>query len=281
MFSQRKKLMNTPQATAHFKVLRVARVQDITPHFRRVVLTGADLQDFPQNCQGDHIKLLISESSQTLSVNATHEEQVTTITKISQNAIKRIYTVAEYDAQNQELSVDFVLHGDNGPASAWASRATEGHLIGVIGPKGRERFVLSADWFLLAGDLSGLAAMKSVIKALPKSAQGYIFIEVESAADVQQLEKPDDVKLEWFVRHHTSASKSRLLYDAVKNLEWQSGRLSVTLAGESEQVIMIRKYLRTEKSMSHDMMYAIPYWKDKCNEDQYHDQRHKVMADLN
>jgi NADPH-dependent ferric siderophore reductase len=47
----------------------------------------------------------------------------------------RTYTIRRL--AGDQLDVDFVLHGDNGPASRWALRAQEGDAIQISAPNAR------------------------------------------------------------------------------------------------------------------------------------------------
>jgi len=87
--------MNRPEP----RRLAVKRVNDITPHFRRITLTGTDLATLPDSSAGTYIKLFFDRG--------TADESV------------RTYTIRAQ--RPEEIDVDFVLHGDGGPAYRWAS----------------------------------------------------------------------------------------------------------------------------------------------------------------
>ncbi|CCV12428.1 hypothetical protein MESS4_430074 [Mesorhizobium sp. STM 4661] len=48
----------------------------------------------------------------------------------------RKYTVRALDVQKATLDIDFVLHADAGPGSAFAETARSGDRVGVVGPGG-------------------------------------------------------------------------------------------------------------------------------------------------
>ena len=55
---------------------------------------------------------------------------------VLQAAAVRTYSVRRLDTAAGELDVDFVLHGDESPASWWAARAQPGNVLGIEAPEG-------------------------------------------------------------------------------------------------------------------------------------------------
>ncbi|AXF85601.1 Vibriobactin utilization protein ViuB [Ephemeroptericola cinctiostellae] len=262
------------------RLLRVVKTQDLSPYLRRVVLTGESLSNFPVSSLGAHIKLMLPQSHQISPVLPTLDGGKVVWPEPHLKPILRTYTVADFDPVLNLLSVDFVMHGDNGPASRWAHSAVVGSSIGVAGPGGPDLFQAQADWFVLAGDLSALPVIRAVLSQLPKNARGYAFIEVADLSAHQPLPHPMGMHISWLNRKSQPAGQSQLLLQAVKNMSWLEGVASATIAGESSQVVLIRDYLRIDKQLSRDMMYAVPYWKDEQTEEEYHQERHLIMDGL-
>ncbi len=262
------------------RLLRVRRTLDLTPHMRRVTLAGAALRGFPEGSDGAHIKLMLARDGQTEPVLPTLGPEGALWPPSHLRPITRTYTVAHFNAEAGELDVDFVLHGDDGPASRWAQHAEPGDAIGVAGPGGPPRFQPQADWHLLVADPSALAMLVAVLRALPPGAQGHAFIEVPQLAEVQALAHPAGVQLHWLSRDGAPAGASTRLLDAVRTLPWRAGTVSVSLAGESGQVVALRDHLLQERGVPRPAMYAVPYWKDRCTEEAYHAERHRLMDEM-
>ncbi|MES2933375.1 MAG: siderophore-interacting protein [Pseudomonadota bacterium] len=259
------------------RLLGVLRTEQLTPHMRRITLGGAALAGFPSDSNGAHIKLLLPLVGQREPVLPTLGPDGPVWPPAEIRPIARTYTVAWYDADAAELAVDFVLHGDDGPASRWANHAVPGDAIGVAGPGGPARFQPDADRFLLLGDPSACAALAAVLAALPTWALGHAFIEVPQRDDILPLPHPPGIQLHWLIRHGQRAGNSSLLLDAVRQLDWPDGKVSVTLAGESSQVVAIRNFLLTQRDVPRSALYAVPYWKDEHTEEAYHAERHRIM----
>ena len=267
---------STPPRTPP-RMLRVRRTQQLTPHMRRITLAGAALAGFPINSGGAHIKLLLPRDGQLEPVLPTLGPDGVIWPADDIRPIARTYTVGRYDAQTGELDVDFVLHGDDGPASSWALHAEPGAAIGLAGPGGPPRFVPDADYFLLLGDPSAFAVLAAVLAALPADAQGQILIEVPDNSEIQTLPHPPGMHLRWLSRDGAPAGRSTLLLDQVRALDFPTTKLSVTLAGESTQVVTLREYLLKQRGVPRSAMYAVPYWKDAHTEEDYHAERHRIM----
>ncbi|HEY0061765.1 MAG TPA: siderophore-interacting protein [Telluria sp.] len=259
------------------RLLRVIRTEQLSPHMRRVILGGAALAGFPAGSAGAHIKLLLARPGQIEPILPTLGPDGPVWPPSDVRPTARTYTVSSYDARAGELAVDFVLHEDEGPASRWAHLAREGDAIGVAGPGGPRRFVPDAASYLLFGDSSALPVLASVLANLPGHASGYAFIEIADSAEVQRLERPEGIELVWLIRTTQRPGESTLLLDAARSLDWPAEPVSVTLAGESHQVVALREYLLQARGVPPDAMYAVPYWKDRHTEEAYHAERHQIM----
>lgn len=52
------------------------------------------------------------------------------------------------------------------------------------------------------------------------------------------------------------------------------------LAGEDSMVVKLRRYLRRERGCERQQLYAVPYWREGLNEEDYHHKRHEVMDNI-
>lgn len=227
--------------------LSVMEVIDITPHLRRIRFCGEDLHDFPEDQESSYVKLLLE-----------HQGEL----------VRRPYTVRKFDFINKILDIDFVLHGDAGPASAWAAAAKVGDCIPVGGPGSRKLVDFSADWFLLAGDMTALPAISVNLEKLPPEARGYAAIEVVDAADVQPLSCPAGVEVHWVINPEPRADHFPLL-NKVREFELLPGRPFMWVAGEFHTSREIRRYLKFERQVSKQDLYASSYWHIGLSEDRH------------
>jgi NADPH-dependent ferric siderophore reductase len=252
--------------------LQVRRAELVTPHMRRITLAGDDMAGFPAGSDGAHIKVFLPRPGQDRPVLPKLGPKGPVWPPPEQRPITRTYTVRRFDATAGELDIDFVLHDDAGPASGWAARAKPGDFIGIAGPGGPDRAVMDADWHLLAGDLSALPAIAATLESLPAAARGFAFIEVPDGRDEQPIETRADIAIRWL---HSNGGT--VLEGAVRGVPWPDGTVSATIAGESGAVVAIRDYLRRERGLGRDAIYAVPYWKASLSEEGYHDERHRIM----
>jgi NADPH-dependent ferric siderophore reductase len=272
-------MSNAPGRTPP-RLLRVRRIHDITPQLRRITLAGEALAGFPVGSEGAHVKLLLAREGQTEPILPTLGRDGPIWPPADVRPIARTYSVSRHDPAAGELDVDFVLHGDNGPASRWAGQAQVGHAIGVAGPGGPDRFQPGADWYLLVGDPSAYALLLSVLKALPSDAHGLCLMEVPDRTEIPPLPHPRGIELIILSREGRHAGDSTLLVDAVRAMRWAKGRPSVTIAGENSQVVAIRDHLLQDRGIAKQDMYAVPYWKDHFTEEAYHAERHRIMDEM-
>lgn len=269
----------TPRRTPP-RLLRVKHTRLLSPSLMRITLSGDALDDFPEDSDGAHIKLMFPQPHQTAPVLPTLGPKGPIWPPDNERPITRTYSVSRYHDEAGELDVDFVLHGDNGPGSRWALKAKAGDAVGLAGPGGPDRIKANADWYLLVADPSAYAALAAALNQLPPTAQGYALMEVTDASEIVPLEAPTGVDVHWLERGDQPAGASTLLLEKVKSLPWLSGTPSVMVAGENSQVVAIRNYILFEKKVHKKMLYAVPYWKDQHDEEAYHAERHRIMDEL-
>lgn len=259
------------------RLLEVLRVTDVTPHMRRITLGGAAIEGFPSGRNGSHIKVLLPRAGQSQPAMPTMGPNGPVWPAPEERPIVRTYTIRAFREGVGELDVDFVLHGDNGPASSWANAAKPGDLVGIAGPGGRGPIAKDVDWYFFSGDASSLPAISAHLELLPDDAKGTAFIEVDNADEKQELVHPAGVKVVWLYRDGIDPAESTLLIDAVRAHEWPEGEIFFWIAGEARSVVAIRQYARVERELERRQVDAVPYWKAGENEEAYHDERHRVM----
>lgn len=229
------------------RTLQVIASRYLTSNMLRVTLGGDEIATFPDDQEGAYIKLIFPG-----------EEGAKDMT--------RTYTV-RYQRRNQ-IDVDFVMHGDGGPASDWAKSARPGDDIRVGGPGPKKLVDNTADWFLLVGDMSALPAMSVCIEQLPADARGYAVIEVAEESDIQTLAHPPSFALHWVITPELDKD-SRGLINRVRQLEWLSGRPSVWAACEFSKMRELRRYFKEDRHLERQELYISSYWKCGSSENQH------------
>jgi NADPH-dependent ferric siderophore reductase len=261
------------------RLLTVQSARNVSPRVRRISLTGAALSGL-DSWPAAHIKLFLPRAGQAeLKLPSLDDAGRPVWPPMPERPITRTYSVRRHDPELTRLEVDFVLHQPGGPASEWAARAEPGMHVGLAGPGGPRPMLAPADWYLLAGDLSALAAIAALLEDLPQDARGFAFVQIPSERERQTIAAPPGVQLTWLVTEERVQPCTDLV-ESVRNVSWSLGRPCAWIAGENAQVIAIRDHLRQERGLPGTCMYAVPYWKRSLNEEEYHAERHRVMDEL-
>jgi NADPH-dependent ferric siderophore reductase len=250
----------------NIRVLEVLRVTDLTRNMRRITLGGEEIEGFGK---GPNIKLLIPAPGIDQPQWPLAGPDGRAIWPAEPyRPVTRTYSVRHFDAAREELHVDFVLHGDEGPASYWASRAKPGDVLGVGGPGGRS--ITPSDFYLFAGDHTALPAISAAIEALPEHSSGCAFIEVPGPQDELPIRTPPDLSVTWLHRNGERAGYTKLLENAVRGFQWPGDRKVFAWIGcESSSVRAIRAFVRDGKGLDRSSMMAIGYWRIGMSETQY------------
>ncbi|WP_375487304.1 siderophore-interacting protein [uncultured Jatrophihabitans sp.] len=171
----------------------------------------------------------------------------------------RTYTVRAFDRAAGTLTLDLIVHGDEGLAGPWAATAQPGDPMHVAGPGGGYSPDPAADWHLLAGDESALPAIANTLERLPHDAVGAAFVEVPDANHELALQAPDGVAVRWL--HVGGGTPGSLLVPAVREWAAPAGEGHVFVHGEAGFVRDLRRHLRTERGLPLDRLSISGYWR--------------------
>lgn len=190
--------------------VRVSRIQDISPSFRRITFTGDDLDHCADNGYDQRIKLFLPLPCgyDHLPRGAQWYPRWRELPDDLRHPV-RTYTVRAVRQHLREIDVDLVLHGDAGPASRWAVHTEVGAPLAILGPDahhggpaGGIDFVPPphADRLLIAGDETAVPAIAAILERLPRSARGEALLEVPCSGDRLPLDAPAGVAVRWLPR---------------------------------------------------------------------------------
>ncbi|MGU3361776.1 DUF2218 domain-containing protein [Methylobacterium sp. M6A4_1b] len=244
--------------------VRVRRIEDLTPHLRRITFAGRDLARY--DAPDMHIHLLIPPEGQPPVWPVPGADGIPVWPQGPSAPALRTYTVRRVDAAAGEIAVDFVLHDAPGPGAAFAARARFGDVVGLLGPGGRG--VAPADWYLLAGDETALPAIARILERLAPEATGVAVIEVGEAADELTLAHPEGIALRWLHRTGAPAGSTLRLAEAVKAVPIPQDRRVFAWAGtEFETFKALRAHWRRTCGLPRDRHLAVAYWRRGHSED--------------
>ncbi|MFF1736404.1 siderophore-interacting protein [Streptomyces sp. NPDC058247] len=241
----------------------VLRTERLTPHMQRVVLGGDGLAAFAAGSSTDHyVKLQFPLAGVTypepFDLGRIREELPR-----EQWPVTRTYTVRAWDPVARELTLDFVVHGDEGIAGPWARDVQPGASVHLAGPGGAYAPDAGADWHLLAGDESALPAIAAALEALPEDAVAHAFVEVSDATEEQKIDSAAQVV--WL--HRGDRPVGEALVEAVRGLAFPAGRVHAFVHGEAGFVKDLRRHLRTEREIPREDLSISGYWRLGHNED--------------
>jgi len=244
-------------APALGRVLRTAR---LTPNLVRVVVGGATFAPFqPVEHADAYVKLMfLPDGPRPLAADGRLDLDAVRLPDGVQPRL-RAYTIRAFDPVAHELTLDVVVHGDEGLAGPWAARLTGGEEVLVVGPGGAWSPSASVDHHLLVGDASALPAVAVALERLPAGARGWAFVEIDGPHDELALTVPAGVELRWV--HADHAAPGRRLVEHVRAVPWPDGRVGAFLHGEAGAVREIRRYLRLERGLAREDLSASGYWR--------------------
>lgn len=241
-------------------VLEVVATERLGPHMVRLTLGGPGFAVYQDKDATDkYVKLVFADPALGLEMPYDLEVLRQRLSP-QQMPVRRTYTVRSVDPDAGTLTIDFVVHGDDGLAGPWADSAQPGDPVCLTGPGGMYRPDPEADWHLLAGDESALPAIGAALEAMPADAVGQAIIEVAGPEDEIGLSVPQGITVTWLHRGGDFTPESTTLAQAVIDAEWQEGAVQVFAHGEREMVKALRRYLADVRGVDRRQMSLSAYW---------------------
>ncbi len=237
---------------------RVQRVERLGPHLVRIVVGGDELADFGTGPFTDHyVKLQLPPPGAPYAAPFDVEAVRAELPR-EQWPRTRTYTVREWKPDTRELTIDFVVHGDDGVAGPWAAAAQPGDALQFQGPGGAYTPDPDADWHLLVGDLSVLPAIGASLARIRAGVPVHVIVEIDGPDDELELTCAGDLQLHWL---HSAGRPGDALADAVRALDFPPGRVHAFVHGEASAVRAVRRHLLNERGVPKEALSASGYWK--------------------
>lgn len=273
----------------------------LSPHMARLTFGGPAVREITTWAPDQRIKVFFPDPSGRPSALEDRPDwyALYKVRDVSDRPAMRTYTIRALRADEAEVDVDFVLHGETGPASRWAINAKPGDGVQITAPN--RAFTGEGggyEWkppaepgrVLLIGDETALPAVAGILEelaALPSPPPTQAFVEVPAAEDALDLPTWAGLELEWIARGDgdhgaamiDAAQRARLPETALRAVEalpdvdieatlpWDRaapgtpGAFYGWVAGESSAVMAIRKHLIQERGLDRKSLNLMGYWR--------------------
>jgi NADPH-dependent ferric siderophore reductase len=237
----------------------VVRTEQVTPVMIRVVLGGEGLDGFePVPCTDSYVNIALPPAGATYE--APFDVDAMKELPVDQRPVRRRYTVRHWDDATRELTLDFVVHGDEGVAGPWAAAARPGDALVFTGPSGDYSPDPDADWHLMVGDESALPAIAASATAVPAGTPLVVRLVVDGPEHEVPLDTDAALDLQWLHRKGEPADQD-LLPDAVRDLAFPRGRVHAFVHGEAGEIRQVRRHLLGERGVPRADVSVSAYWR--------------------
>lgn len=251
---------------------RVTRVRRVSPNFTRITFAGPELAHMARCRLDQRVKLLLPLPGQARPVLPEYDRSYPALQRMPADLqpIRRSYTIRAHRPEVHECDIDFVLHADSGPGSAFAARAVPGDEVAIFGPDagracGRAgveyRLDAVTDQTLLVGDETALPAIGGILEDLPAGVRARVCVQVPDLAEVQRFATRADVDVAWLERGAPSQHAAKAMVDMVRELELPRWGLYSWIAGEAGMVKAVRRHLVSERGLDRAGITFMGYWR--------------------
>ncbi|MCU0072807.1 siderophore-interacting protein [Pseudomonas koreensis] len=277
--------------------------QQLSPHLMRVTLASPAVTEMATWAPDQRVKLFFPAADGSPARLSQGEGWYARFRSmlVDRRPAMRTYTIRHLRAESGEVDIDFVLHGETGPASRWAMRAQPGESMQILAPDNRfsAQEAGGFEWkppqalkqLLLVADSTALPAAMGILEELATLAeppQAQAFFEVDSRDDMLAVPDWPGLSVQWLIRDHAAAGT--LMVEAVRQatlpvdaspvgqvveladvdieeeILWEIADTAADgfygwIAGESAAVMSLRKYLIKERGIPRESLNLMGYWR--------------------
>jgi NADPH-dependent ferric siderophore reductase len=244
-------------------LVKVIRNEQISPNFRRITVGGAQLAPLPNHGFDHWFRLFLPQEDGETSFALPNRIDLIGYLKYMRmpGATRphlRNYTVREFRPEQLELDIDFVVHGDEGIATRWATRTRPGDTVALLDQGRAYDIAPDATHHVLVGDETGLPAVVGILRDLPRDALGTAFIEIPHADDAQHVDAPAGFDVRWLVRDR--GAPGQLALETFSSWHPSTTAVSAYLVGEQALAAGARRHL-VAQGVSKKAITFSGYWK--------------------
>ena len=275
----------------------------LSPHMMRITLASPAVKEMATWAPDQRVKLFFPAADGSPARLAQGEGWYARFKAMiaDRRPAMRTYTIRHLRAEQGEVDIDFVLHGETGPASRLALRAQPGDSMQILAPDCRfsAQDAGGFEWkppqtlkqVLLVADGTALPAAMGILDELAAMAEPPLtqaFFEVDSVEDMLAVPDWAGLMVQWLIRDQASAGTLMVAavqkavapihassigqavelaeVDIDKEILWEIAETANEsfygwIAGESAAVMSLRRYLIKECGIARESLNLMGYWR--------------------
>ncbi|MBP2327755.1 NADPH-dependent ferric siderophore reductase [Kibdelosporangium banguiense] len=257
--------MSRVKTPAQRKMIRaeVVRTHRTSPSFVTLTIGGPDLAHFVPAGFDQCVRLFFRRDGQRELAMPTRSNNVWVAQHMmSRTATRpwvRNYTVRAFRPDSLEMDIEFALHGDDTPATAFATKASEGDPVGIFDEG--VGYWPTKDTQLLVADESAVPAALAILDHAPQDLRAHVYLEVPRTADIRNLDTPPGVTVHWIARDDSPELPGQPALRTLKAADLPDGPLYTWVAGESALATGLRRHLVQDRKMPKSDVTFLGYWR--------------------
>lgn len=240
-----------------YSLVKLQKREPLSVSFERFTLSGEDLANFPDGCEGGYIKLMFDQQHRPLLNLPDGFPEC----KKEDKPVVRSFTIVEFNKKpsGAELSFDIAINKDGGVAANWAGQVIPGDEIYIKRPGKSQPLLEGYDAYFVAGDETAIPAINVHLNDL-LARQGHLdnvqcVVQCQDE-DRQMIDANLDLQIVQPLTEGTGA-----LVQAATTYAWPGAETYVWAACDFEQMRALRRYFRIERGVEKSDMYISSYWK--------------------